>query len=80
MGRDWLRLVSRIDAKGQRITGLLSEKPTTNFELYSEKETQGAQVGATIIANTHLAPDGRKTADTIREDESEGFHLIPPAP
>jgi hypothetical protein len=76
VGPNWLRLASRPDAQGKAFWGYLAEAERTNHEPYSEQLEQGGQQLATVVPDTHIAPDGSRTADTIREDNTEGRHRV----
>lgn len=56
--------------------GLLIEDQRTNLLTYSEQfdNVAWSKVGATIIANTVVAPDGTLTGDKVVENTSTGGH------
>ena len=58
--------------------GLLIEEQRTNLSLYSSQfdNAQWTQSGATITANTVVAPDGTITGDKIVENTSNAAHYL----
>ena len=58
------------------VDGFLVEPQRTNLMLYSEQfsDAYWSKVGATITANTIVAPDGTLTMDKLVENTSSGLH------
>lgn len=55
--------------------GLLIEEQRTNLVTYSQEFGSWTNSGATITANTLLAPDGTTTADTVARTTSTSDHV-----
>ena len=56
--------------------GLLIEEQRTNLFIRSEEFDTWNLTGATIVANTIVAPDGTLTGDKLVEDATTGGHVV----